>query len=142
MDPELREEYQSIILDHDRNPRNMRALDQSARTVEVYNPLCGDRYTIYARLAGGRLEDVSFEGLGCAISRASASIMTSLVVGKTQPDVADMIRRCHVFLSTGRSVDPDLGDLVALQGVRRIPTRQRCALLAWEGLRQLMAEPD
>jgi nitrogen fixation NifU-like protein len=136
---DLRVLYQSIILDHNRRPRNFRSIEDAAHA-DGYNPLCGDRLTVYVRLEGGRIADASFEGSGCAIAKASASLMTEAVVGKTQADAAALIARVRALVSAGdgEPVEP-LGDLAALAGVRQAPVRAKCALLAWQTLEMALA---
>jgi len=129
---DLRELYQEVILGHYKNPRNFRALGDSSRHAEGFNPLCGDKVTVYLQLNGDRITDVSFQGDGCAISTASASMMTETLKGKTLAEAQ------HVFkdfqeLVTGRSEpdDAELGKLAVFAGVREFPMRVKCATLAW-----------
>jgi nitrogen fixation protein NifU and related proteins len=130
--------YQSIILDHNRRPRNFRELTDADRRTEGRNPLCGDELTVWLKMAGDRIEDVSFIGSGCAISKASASIMTTTVKGKTRAEAVALFERFH-DLVTGRPPaqpdDPALGQLAAFSGVSRFPVRVKCASLAWHALR-------
>jgi len=133
--PESEELYQAIIVDHDGSPRNFRVLPDATHSSEGYNPLCGDHYRIFVRSVDGHIEEISFVGRGCAISRASASIMTTLVRGLSHSEAESLIRRVNAFLTSGETGDvEELGDLAALRGVHRFPTRQLCALLAWSGL--------
>lgn len=130
---ELRELYQEIILDHNRNPKNFRIIENPDRRVEAYNPLCGDHYTIYMTFDGDRVSDISFQGAGCAISKASASVMSELVKGKTKGEAEKLFETFH-DLVTGQveAVDIlDLGKLAAFGGVRDYPARVKCASLAW-----------
>jgi nitrogen fixation NifU-like protein len=127
--------YQEVILDHNRRPRNFRKIDAATRQ-EGYNPLCGDRLVVYLRLDGGRVADVAFEGSGCAISKASASLMTEAVKGRTVDEARalfDAFQRM-VTAPIGTEV-PDLGKLSALAGVREFPARVKCASLAWHTVR-------
>jgi nitrogen fixation NifU-like protein len=129
--------YQSIILDHNRRPRNFRELTEADRRSEGRNPLCGDELTVWLKMDGDRIEDVSFIGTGCAISKASASIMTTSVKGKTREEASALFERFH-DLVTGKSArpdDPTLGQLAAFSGVSRFPVRVKCASLAWHALR-------
>jgi nitrogen fixation protein NifU and related proteins len=130
--------YQSIILDHNRRPRNFRELTDADRRTEGRNPLCGDELTVWLKMAGDRIEDVSFIGTGCAISKASASMMTTTVKGKTRAEAVALFERFH-DLVTGRPSsqpdDPALGQLAAFSGVSRFPVRVKCASLAWHALR-------
>jgi nitrogen fixation NifU-like protein len=133
----LNELYQEIILDHNRSPKNFRAMKDANRRVEGYNPLCGDHYTVYVKLNGDVIEDVSFDGSGCAISKASASVMSELVKGQTRAQAALLFDRFH-RLVTGE-VDPlatlaELGKLAAFSGVAEFPMRVKCATLAWHSL--------
>jgi nitrogen fixation NifU-like protein len=134
MSADLQELYQEVILDHNRRPRNFRAL-QDGRTAEGYNPLCGDRLTVYVRIEDGRILDASFEGSGCAISKASASMMTDSVKGLTVEQAADLFDRFHRMITRAPD-DPvdDLGKLSVFAGVRQFPVRVKCASLAWHTL--------
>lgn len=134
---ELRDLYQETILDHNKNPRNFRRMDDATRSVEGYNPLCGDHYTVYVKLDDDRIVDVAFEGAGCAISKASASVMTSTLKGMTKTEAERLFKDFH-NLVTGELVptgDLDhLGKLAAFAGVREFPARVKCASLAWHTL--------
>jgi nitrogen fixation NifU-like protein len=136
---DLRALYQSIILDHNRRPRNFRTIEDAAHA-DGHNPLCGDRLTVYVRLEDGRIADASFQGTGCAIAKASASLMTEAVVGRTPADAAALVDRVRGLVSPegGEPVEP-LGDLAALAGVRQVPVRATCALLAWQTLEMALA---
>ncbi len=133
----IRELYQQVILDHNRSPRNFRPMTDATRSVEGYNPLCGDHYTVHVKIAGDRLEDISFEGAGCAISKASASVMSSVLKGKTREEAEATFQMFH-RLVTGESAgtaDPEkLGKLAAFAGVSEYPARVKCASLAWHTL--------
>jgi nitrogen fixation NifU-like protein len=133
MSAELRELYQEMILDHNKNPRNFRKIENATRTAEGYNPLCGDRYTIFLNLDGNLIKDVGFHGAGCAISKASASVMTSMVKGKTAEEAESLF---HSFrdMVTGKSNPQQMGKLAAFSGVSEFPTRVKCAILAWHTL--------
>jgi len=134
MTPELRELYQELILDHNRKPRNRRRLEGANYKAEGYNPLCGDRVTVYMNIQDGRVKDAAFEGAGCAISTASASLMTESVIGKTTDEVKALF---HKFrdLVTGEAPNgedgPELGKLVVFSGVSQYPARVKCASLVW-----------
>jgi nitrogen fixation NifU-like protein len=132
---DLDELYQQAILDHNRRPRNFRALE-GARTAEGHNPLCGDRFTVYVRVEDGVVTDAGFQGTGCAISIASASLMTESVTGKPVADVTALFDRLQRMLMAppGSPVE-QLGALTALAGVRQFPIRVKCAILAWQALR-------
>src|SRR5436305_1220490 len=130
---DLRDLYQEVILDHHKKPRNFRK-QEGARQVEGYNPLCGDKLTVYLKLRDGRIDDISFQGSGCAISTASASIMTESLKGKTLPEAEALFRTFHALI-TGKhdetSDAADLGKLEVFSGVREFPVRVKCATLAW-----------
>jgi nitrogen fixation protein NifU and related proteins len=132
---DLQDLYQEVILDHNRRPRNFRVLDEG-RKAEGYNPLCGDRLTVYLRVEDGVIKDATFQGSGCAISKASASIMTDVVKGKTVAEAEKLFERFHraVTAPVDAPVE-DLGKLSALTGVRQFPVRVKCATLAWYALR-------
>jgi nitrogen fixation protein NifU and related proteins len=131
----LQDLYQEVILDHNKRPRNFRVMEHG-QTAEGYNPLCGDRLTVYLRVANGRIEDASFQGSGCAISKASASLMTDIVKGKTLQEAGDLFERFQRMI-TRAPEDPveDLGKLTVLAGVRQFPMRVKCASLPWHTLR-------
>jgi nitrogen fixation protein NifU and related proteins len=132
---DLKELYRDVILDHNRQPRNFGRLDGEARHADGHNPLCGDRLTVFVRLNGERVEDIRFEGRGCAISTASASLMTEAVKGRPRAEVRALFERVHALL-TQPDAEPDagLGKLAALSGVREFPARVKCASLAWHTL--------
>jgi nitrogen fixation protein NifU and related proteins len=139
---ELTELYQEVILDHNRRPRNFRAIDDATRRQEGYNPLCGDRLTVYVTLDDDRIADVSFQGTGCAISKASASLMTEALKGKTVEEARTLFDRFHEMVtSSAEQPAADLGKLSVLSGVREFPTRIKCASLAWHALKAAVAEP-
>jgi len=139
---ELTDLYQEVILDHNRRPRNFRIIDDASRKQEGYNPLCGDRLTVYATLDGDRIADVAFQGSGCAISKASASLMTEALKGKTVDEARALFDRFHDMV-TSSTDEPaaDLGKLSVLAGVREFPTRIKCASLAWHALKAAVADP-
>lgn len=137
MDQELEDLYQEIILDHNRRPRNEGALDPCTHHAEGFNPLCGDKLTVYLRKPGERLEAISCDCEGCAISRASASIMTTMVAGKTATEIGATVAGVLELLTGKDAPEVDLavqGDLAALTGVRKFPARIKCATLAWHAL--------
>jgi nitrogen fixation protein NifU and related proteins len=137
---ELDDLYQEVILDHGRRPRNFRALPDATASAEGLNPLCGDHYTVYVRLDGDRIADVSFEGAGCAISKASASLMTSALKGKTVAEAEDTFRRFQAMVVGGdRGQAAALGKLAVLKGVCEFPTRVKCASLVWHTLHNALA---
>jgi nitrogen fixation NifU-like protein len=135
---DLRELYQEVILDHNKRPRNFRTLETANRKAEGYNPLCGDRLVLYLQIEGDRIVDVSFEGSGCAISKASASMMTDAVKGLTLAEADRLFEQFHAMVTapSDAPVDPaPLGKLAAFSGVREFPVRVKCASLAWHTLR-------
>ena len=133
--------YQEVIIDHGRRPRNFRELEDATRTVEGVNPLCGDQLTLYVKLADGQIEDIAFQGTGCAISQASASLMTAALRGKTQGEALALFGRVHAMLTEGPNGEghpEELGKLAVLSGVWEFPTRVKCATLAWNALRSAL----
>jgi nitrogen fixation protein NifU and related proteins len=140
MSTELDDLYQEVILDHNRKPRNFHALD-AGRKAEGFNPLCGDRLTVYLRVDDGVITDVGFQGSGCAISKASASLMTESIKGKSVDDATRMLERFQKMVTSSDPVD-GLGKLKALAGVRQFPVRVKCATLAWHTLRAALEAPD
>ena len=133
----LSELYQEILLEHNSKPRNYRKLDQATQSAEGYNPLCGDQITVYLDVADGVIADVGFQGTGCAISRASASMMTQSVKGQTLTQAGEVFDAFHQMMTEpDADLDYDtLGDLESLAGVIEFPTRIKCAILAWHTLR-------
>jgi len=134
---ELDDLYQEIILDHNRRPRNFRAMENSTHSAEGHNPLCGDEVTVFLHLNGETIEDVSFNGQGCAISKASASLMTARLKGKTLTEVRGIVDQVRSLLTATVEPDPDLeqlGDIAALSGVRKFAVRVKCATLPWHTL--------
>ena len=130
----LHELYQELILDHNRKPRNQRRIEDADRRAQGYNPLCGDRVTVYLTVADDVVIDVAFEGSGCAISTASASLMTQAVKGKSIEDARALFARFREMLVSESATHDDLGKLEALRGVKRFPARVKCATLAWHTL--------
>jgi nitrogen fixation protein NifU and related proteins len=137
---DLKELYREVILDHNRSPRNFGRLTPADAEAAGHNPLCGDKLDITLRLNGDRLEDLRFEGQGCAISTASASLMTEVVKGQTREQIASLFEEIHELL-TDRSHEPqrDLGKLMALAGVAEFPARVKCASLCWHTLNAALA---
>lgn len=129
----LRDLYQEVIFDHNRNPRNFHALENATHYADGHNPLCGDQLTVYAIVKDGIVQEVSFIGHGCAISKSSASLMTEAVQGKTIAEVEDLFKNIHTMLTEAHP-DCDLGKLEVLSGVREFPARVKCATLAWHTL--------
>ncbi len=140
----LRDLYQQVILDHNKSPRNFRRMEDATQTVEGYNPLCGDHYTVYVKVQGETISDVSFQGAGCAISKASASVMSSALKGKTRSEALVMFERFHALVTAGVAEgEPDpaaLGKLAAFAGVSEFPARVKCAILPWHALRSALED--
>jgi len=134
MDNELNELYQEVILDHNRNPRNFRALPDANRKAEGDNPLCGDHFTVFLKLDKDKIVDIAFQGAGCAISKASASLMTELIKGKTVAEAQKYFTDFQQMLATGRADEDALGSLCALGGVHKFPMRVKCAILSWHAI--------
>jgi len=132
---ELRELYQEQILEHSKAPRNFRELQNANHKAEGYNPLCGDHFTIYLDLEGDKIHDVTFQGSGCAISKASASMMTQSVKGKSKEEAEKIFEQFHQLVTGQANGDPEsLGKLAAFAGVSEFPVRVKCATLAWHTL--------
>jgi nitrogen fixation protein NifU and related proteins len=138
---QLSDLYQEVILDHNKRPRNFKVLDSASHSAEGYNPLCGDRLNLFLRVENGTIVDVGFQGSGCAISRASASLMTDSVKGRTLADVHAIFEQFHRMVTTppDRPVE-DLGKLSVLAGVREFPIRVKCATLAWHTLKAALEQ--
>ena len=137
---DLRELYQQVILDHNKNPRNFREMADATSRVDGYNPLCGDHYTIFLKTDGDRIAEVSFTGSGCAISKASASVMSSTVKGKSKEEAENLFETFHRLVTgdaSGLSAS-ELGRLAAFSGVSEFPARVKCATLAWHTLRSAL----
>ena len=134
MNQELRELYQQVILDHNKSPRNFRKMENATQSAEGYNPLCGDHIDVFLLIEDGIVKDASFKGEGCAISKASASLMTSILKGKTVPEAEKLFEKFH-SLVTGKLGDnpdiDDLGKLAVFAGVQEFPVRVKCASLSW-----------
>ncbi|MBP7778370.1 MAG: SUF system NifU family Fe-S cluster assembly protein [Acidobacteria bacterium] len=138
MSDSLQELYQEVILDHNRRPRNFRAIEGGDRQ-EGYNPLCGDRVTVYMTIENGVVTDVAFEGVGCAIAKASASLMTEALRGLSVDQARERFRRFQAMVTSAHDAPaPELGKLSVLAGVREFPTRVKCASLAWHAARAVL----
>lgn len=137
---DLKDLYQEVIVDHNRSPRNFGKLENPNRTLEGFNPLCGDRLTLYLNIGDDKIEDISFDGSGCAISVASASLMTEAMKGKSTTEAEEIFNNFHELVtSDGEDADLDkLGKLAALAGVRDYPTRVKCATLCWHTLHSVL----
>jgi nitrogen fixation NifU-like protein len=139
---DLQELYQEVILDHNKRPRNFRTIDDG-RKAEGYNPLCGDKLTVYVRVENDRIIDAAFQGSGCAISKASASLMTDMVKGKTVAEADALFNRFHHMVTAPVNTTTEhLDKLSVLAGVRQFPMRVKCATLAWYALRAAVNAPD
>ncbi len=141
---DLSDLYQEVILDHNRRPRNFGRLPHPSHQAEGFNPLCGDRVKVFLQVEADRIADLAFEGSGCAISKASASLMTDRLKGCTLVEAHDLFTRFHRMVTTppDRALDDDLGKLSALAGVREFPVRVKCASLAWHTLRSAIDAKD
>lgn len=136
---DLRELYQEIILEHAKAPRNYRALHDADRRAEGYNPLCGDRFTVSVQMQGDSIQDIAFQGSGCAISKASASMMTQSVKGKTKEEARKLFEHFRQTVTGHQNgTSADLGKLAVFAGVAEFPTRVKCATLAWHTLQAAM----
>ncbi|MGH7315705.1 MAG: Fe-S cluster assembly sulfur transfer protein SufU [Candidatus Rokuibacteriota bacterium] len=135
---ELRDLYQQVILDHNRKPRNFRKLASPSQEAEGYNPLCGDRVTVEVALEGPVIRDIAFQGSGCAISKASASLMTADLKGKTVAEAEEAFERFRAML-TGDGAEAELGKLGVFAGVREFPSRIKCATLPWHTVHAALA---
>ena len=140
---DLADLYQQLILDHNRSPRNRRRIEHAGRCAEGYNPLCGDRITVYLVVDGDMIKEAAFEGTGCAISTAAASMMTDAVKGKSLAEATALFERFREMVTTlddrDETIEASLGKLGAFAGVRHYPARVKCATLAWHTLRAAMA---
>ena len=136
--------YQDLILDHNRAPQNFRRMEDANRRVEGMNPLCGDRLTVWLRMEDGVIRDAAFQGSGCAISKASASLMTSAVKGKTQEEAEALFERFRRLItgSMEQAEVESLGKLAAFSGLSEFPIRVKCASLSWHALKAALNEPD
>lgn len=130
--------YQETILDHSKRPRNFHVMTDANRHAEGYNPLCGDKLRLYLKVEGDIVQDASFEGSGCAISTASASLMTESLKGKTREEALKLLDKFHALLTTDAAAAKDLGKLVVFCGVRDYPARVKCATLAWHTLKSAL----
>ncbi len=129
--------YEQVILDHNKNPRNFREIKDADRTLEGYNPLCGDQFTVYLNFDGDKISDIAFKGSGCAISKSSASVMTAELKGKTRAEAIEIFNKFHHMITSAPDapLDPDdLGKLAVFSGVREYPIRIKCATLAWHAV--------
>jgi len=132
---DLRELYQQLIVDHSKSPRNCRPLEGADLSAEGYNPLCGDHVTLYVKLENDRVKDISFQGNGCAISTASASLLTEVLKGKTRGEAEELFRSFHSLVTGHSAEDASLGKLKVFAGVSEFPVRVKCATLVWHTLK-------
>lgn len=141
---DLRDLYQEVILEHSKAPRNYHPLPEADHHAEGYNPLCGDRFSIDVQMDGNSIRDIGFQGAGCAISKASASMMTQSVKGKTKEEVEELFQRFHEMVTAeakGETPDPtEMGKLAVFSGVCEFPARVKCATLAWHTLKAALEE--
>ena len=145
MEQELKELYQQVILDHNKAPRNFRKIENPSKFAEGYNPLCGDKINIYVNFDNENISDISFQGSGCAISKASASLMTSMLKGKTRKEAEELFNRFHDLVTDKLGDNPDiedLGKLAVFAGVRDFPVRVKCASLAWHTMMSALHNKD
>lgn len=140
---DLKDLYRDVILDHNKHPRNFGRLEQPDTHADGHNPLCGDRLSVFVKLDGDRIADLRFEGKGCAISTASASLMTEAVKGKDKAAVGQLFEKVHTLLTQQDAVPgAELGKLAALSGVREYPSRVKCASLCWHTLNAALERAD
>ena len=136
---DLKELYQDIIMDHNKNPQNFHKLENATKIVDGKNPLCGDHYTIYMKIEDGIIQDIGFDGSGCAISKASGSVMTTILKGKPVAEAEELFKKFHEVVTGSMDIDEaifDLGKLGAFAGVAEFPSRVKCASLAWHAMHQ------
>lgn len=131
---DLAELYQQVILDHSKSPRNFRILEGADHSAQGHNPLCGDNYTIFAKLEGDTIKEITFQGSGCAISKASASLLTESLKGKNRAQVKEVFDKVHEMVTTGKVQDEALGKLAVFAGVHKFPARVKCAILPWHAV--------
>ncbi len=140
---DLKSLYQEVILDHNKNPRNFRKLENADFTMEGYNPLCGDHYTVYIRMEGEKIKEIAFQGSGCAISKASASVMSTVLLGKTREEARAWFEKFHHLVRgeerSGKEIE-ELGKLAAFSGVSEFPARVKCAILPWHAMKGAFEE--
>jgi nitrogen fixation protein NifU and related proteins len=134
MSDDLDDLYQQVILDHCKAPRNFRSLEGANRKGEGYNPLCGDNYTVFLKMDGDVVKEVTFQGSGCCISKASASLLTDSVKGKTKTEVKELFKKVHDMMTTGNVADEGVGKLAVFAGVHKFPARVKCAILSWHAV--------
>ncbi len=141
---ELSDLYQEVILDHSKRPHNFHVIENASRQANGHNPLCGDKVTVYLKMAGDKIEDISFQGSGCAISKSAASVMTDEVKGKTKAEAETLVEKFRELVTGTKADQPkaeELGKLAVFSGVCEFPTRVKCAILAWHTLRAALENP-
>jgi len=131
---DLADLYQQVILDHSKSPRNFGQLESANRVAHGHNPLCGDNYAIFARMEGDVIKEITFQGSGCAISKASASLLTELVKGKNRAEVKALFDKVHDMVTTGKVNESGMGKLSVFAGVHKFPARVKCAILPWHAV--------
>ena len=131
---DLTELYQQVILDHSKSPRNFREMPDADRRAEGTNPMCGDNYSLFVKMDGDVVNDVSFQGSGCAISKASASLLTEALKGKSKAEIKAAFDKVHDMVTTGQVEDTDVGKLAVFAGVHKFPARVKCAILPWHAI--------
>lgn len=140
---DIKDLYQEVIVDHNRSPRNFGKLEDADKTLEGFNPLCGDKLTLYIKTDGENIKDISFDGSGCAISVASASLMTDVMKGKSMQEAESIFNDFHDLITTDKEADiEELGKLAALAGVKAYPARVKCASLCWHTLHSVIQGDD
>jgi nitrogen fixation NifU-like protein len=139
---DLRDLYQEVILEHSKHPRNFRALDSANHKAEGFNPLCGDHFTVYVDVKDGSIRDISFQGAGCAISKASASMMTQSLKGKSASEAEELFTKFHDLVTGHGGSEDVVGKLTVFAGVSEFPVRVKCATLAWHTLRAALRGED
>ena len=140
---DIKDLYQEIIVDHNRNPRNFGVIADADKTMEGFNPLCGDKLKLYIKIDGQNISDIAFDGTGCAISVASASLMTDAMKGKSIDEAETLFNNFHSLITTENGIDSDrLGKLAVLAGVKGFPARVKCASLCWHTLRSALIGDD
>ena len=131
---DLTDLYQQVILDHSRSPRNFHKMENATGRAQGHNPLCGDNVTIYVRVEGDRVQEIAFQGSGCAISKASASLLTEALRGKSVTEVQALFEKVQTMVKTGKLAEGELGKLAVFAGVHKFPARVKCAILPWHAV--------
>ncbi len=134
----FRELYQQVILDHNQNPRHFHSMDNATHEADGHNPLCGDQIKVYLFVKDNLIKDISFEGSGCAISKASSSLMTTTLIGKTTDEATKLFEEYQTLITTGKGDSNILGKLAVMSGVHKFPARVKCAILSWHTLKNAL----